>query len=51
MKDIGSFERDASVVSAVGIIGNLILTLFKAVAGIVAHSSAMVSDAARNGTP
>ena len=45
MKDIGSFERDASVVSAVGIIGNLILTLFKAVAGIVAHSSAMVSDA------
>jgi len=39
------FEKDASVVSAVGIFGNLILTLFKAVAGIVGHSSAMVSDA------
>ncbi len=45
MKDTAAFEKDASVVSAVGIIGNLILTLFKAAAGIIAHSGAMVSDA------
>ncbi|MBQ6662693.1 MAG: cation transporter [Firmicutes bacterium] len=39
------FERDARRVSLVGIVGNLILTLFKAAAGILAHSGAMVSDA------
>ncbi len=35
----------ATKVSWVGIIGNLILTTFKLLAGIVAHSGAMVSDA------
>lgn len=35
----------ATKVSWVGIIGNLILTAFKLIAGIVAHSGAMVSDA------
>ncbi|NLH00592.1 MAG: cation transporter [Clostridiales bacterium] len=34
----------ATKVSWVGIIGNVILTLFKLFAGIVAHSGAMVSD-------
>lgn len=45
MNERSQFEKDASVVSAVGIFGNLILTLFKAMAGILAHSTAMVSDA------
>lgn len=35
----------ATKVSWVGIIGNLVLTAFKLLAGIVAHSGAMVSDA------
>ena len=39
------FQKDTNTVSAVGIFGNLILTVFKALAGIVGHSSAMVSDA------
>lgn len=39
------FEQIATHVSMVSIIGNLILSAFKAVAGIVAHSGAMVSDA------
>lgn len=45
MKTNSNFERDAAVVSTVGIVGNLILTLFKAAAGFLAHSSAMISDA------
>lgn len=45
MSESKEFKKDASIVSAVGIIGNLILTVFKAVAGIVGHSSAMISDA------
>ena len=45
MGNSGNFEKEAAVVSAVGVVGNLILTLFKAVAGIVGHSGAMVSDA------
>lgn len=39
------FEQIATKVSMVSIIGNLILSVFKAVAGIAAHSGAMVSDA------
>ena len=39
------FERTAYRVSAVGIVGNAVLALFKFVAGIVAHSGAMISDA------
>lgn len=39
------FEKTAVRVSALSIIGNVILSLFKLFAGIVAHSSAMVSDA------
>ena len=35
----------ATKVSWVGIVGNLVLTAFKLLAGIVAHSGAMVSDA------
>lgn len=39
------FERVATMVSIVGIVGNVMLTVFKAVAGIIGHSSAMLSDA------
>ena len=39
------FQKDAARVSYVGIVGNIILSLMKLLAGIVAHSSAMVSDA------
>ena len=39
------FKAVATRVSLVGMIGNSILTLFKLVAGIVAHSGAMISDA------
>ena len=45
MHDKNQFEKDAAVVSAVGIFGNLALTLFKLLAGILGHSSAMISDA------
>ena len=45
MSENRQFDHDASIVSAVGIIGNLVLTLFKALAGIVGHSGAMLSDA------
>lgn len=38
-------ENLAIRVSVVTIIGNLILTLFKLLAGVVAHSGAMISDA------
>jgi len=38
-------ERIATRVSFVGIAGNVILTVFKLIAGVVAHSGAMVSDA------
>lgn len=40
-----NFEQTATKVSMVSIIGNLILSAFKAAAGIAAHSGAMVSDA------
>lgn len=39
------FQRIAARVSAVSIIGNLVLSVFKLIAGIVAHSNAMISDA------
>ena len=42
---LDQFERTAVRVSMVSIIGNTILSLFKILAGILAHSGAMVSDA------
>lgn len=39
------FRRTANRVSAVSIVGNLLLSLFKLFAGVFAHSSAMISDA------
>lgn len=40
-----NFQRVAKKVSVTTIIGNLILSVLKLIAGIVAHSSAMISDA------
>ena len=40
-----SFEKTAVTVSAVSIIGNAVLSLFKLLAGIFASSGAMISDA------
>ena len=40
-----NFEKTAVRVSAVSIVGNVILSLFKLLAGIIANSGAMVSDA------
>lgn len=40
-----NFEKTAVKVSAVSIIGNIILSLLKLLAGIIANSGAMVSDA------
>lgn len=39
------FQRVADRVSTMSIMGNVILSVFKLMAGIVAHSNAMVSDA------
>ena len=39
------FQRVAKKVSVTTIIGNLVLSVLKLIAGIVAHSSAMISDA------
>lgn len=39
------FEAVAVKVSVVSIVGNLLLTLFKLLAGFLAHSGAMISDA------
>lgn len=39
------FQRVADRVSTMSIIGNVILSVFKLMAGIVAHSNAMISDA------
>lgn len=41
----GDFQRVADRVSTTSIIGNVILSVFKLMAGIAAHSNAMVSDA------
>lgn len=43
--EAGEFERIATKVTIITIIGNLILSAFKFAAGIIAHSGAMVSDA------
>ncbi len=43
--DVKEREKIATTVSMVGIVGNVILTVFKLIAGIVASSGAMVSDA------
>ena len=40
-----NFQRVAKKVSVTTIIGNLVLSVLKLIAGIVAHSSAMISDA------
>lgn len=40
-----SFQQIANKVSIITIIGNVILSFFKFIAGIVAHSNAMISDA------
>lgn len=40
-----NFQKIATKVSFVSILGNLLLSIFKFIAGIVAHSSAMISDA------
>ncbi len=40
-----NFQRVADRVSIVSITGNLILSVFKLISGIVAHSNAMISDA------
>ncbi len=40
-----TFQRIADRVNTVSIIGNAMLSAFKLIAGIVAHSSAMISDA------
>ena len=40
-----NFQRVADRVSAVSITGNLILSVFKLIAGVAAHSNAMISDA------
>ena len=39
------FEQTATRVTMVSIIGNLLLSAFKLMAGLLAHSGAMVSDA------
>ena len=39
------FEKTATKVTLVSICGNIILSVFKLIAGIAAHSGAMVSDA------
>lgn len=40
-----NIEKEAVRVSLVSIIGNTVLTIFKLLAGILAHSGAMISDA------
>lgn len=39
------FEKEAMKVSTVSIVGNVLLSLFKLLAGVIAHSGAMISDA------
>ncbi|MCR5663594.1 MAG: cation diffusion facilitator family transporter [Oscillospiraceae bacterium] len=41
----GNFEKTATRVSVVSVIGNALLSVFKLLAGLLAHSGAMVSDA------
>lgn len=44
-RKMDDFEAVATRVSLVSIVGNLILSLFKFLAGVLAHSGAMISDA------
>ena len=44
-QNIQDYEKVAMRVSKVSIIANFVLTLFKLLAGVIAHSGAMVSDA------
>lgn len=39
------FEKEAMTVSSVSIVVNVVLSLFKLLAGVLAHSGAMISDA------
>ena len=39
------FETEAMKVSTVSIVVNVLLSLFKLLAGVIAHSGAMISDA------
>lgn len=43
--DNKEFQKAAYKVSVITIVGNMILAVFKLLAGVVAHSSAMISDA------
>lgn len=44
-QNLQDYEKTALKVSKVGIAANLVLTIFKLLAGVIAHSGAMVSDA------
>ncbi len=44
-EETNAYRSAVRRISLVGILGNLLLTAFKLVAGIVGHSAAMVSDA------
>lgn len=44
-KPHNDFQKVVDRVSAVSIAGNLFLSVFRLIAGIVAHSHAMISDA------
>lgn len=44
-ESVNDFQKTADTVSTVTILGNLILSVFKLTAGVVAHSNAMISDA------
>lgn len=48
--DHNNFEREATKVSLVSIFANIILTVFKAIAGVIANSNAMISDAVHSGS-
>lgn len=45
MQNIQDYEKVALRVSRVSIVANMALTIFKLLAGVIAHSGAMVSDA------
>ena len=45
MDDIRDYEKVAMKVSKVSIAANFVLTVLKLLAGVIAHSSAMISDA------
>ena len=45
MKSVNEFEKVAMKVSTVSIVGNVLLSAFKLLAGVLASSGAMVSDA------